>query len=196
MIDWTTQILLKWKGIDDLIQAVDQGMDDCDGAGEGAARLCRGGGSSEPGVAHATGHCFWWNLTLWTWRIHGTHLGGPWMAGATRVGRATPVGLLQPLATSRTSSNGRPPMRLGYAGAAWHVGGWHGVGSAWRGLQRSEGELGRRLGFQYLRIEIRRRTGTIYRVFLYRIVDGKDPNTSLVWIEFCLMKIWKKSKGQ
>jgi hypothetical protein len=30
MIDWTAQILLKWKGIDDLIYAVDQGVDGWD----------------------------------------------------------------------------------------------------------------------------------------------------------------------
>jgi hypothetical protein len=45
-----------------------------------------------------------------------THLGGHRTAGATGVGRAPLVGLLQPLVTSRTSSNGRPTMRLGYAG--------------------------------------------------------------------------------
>jgi hypothetical protein len=38
----------------------------------------------------------------------------------------------------------------------------------------------RRLGFQLLRIKIRRRTGTIYRAFLDRIVDGKDSYTFLV----------------
>jgi hypothetical protein len=38
MIDWTTQILLKWKGIDDQIYAVDQGMDDWDRAGEVAVQ--------------------------------------------------------------------------------------------------------------------------------------------------------------
>jgi hypothetical protein len=37
-----------------------------------------------------------------------------------------------------------------------------GVGSARRGLQQSDGELGWRLGFQYLWIKIHRRTGTIY----------------------------------
>jgi hypothetical protein len=100
--------------------------------------------------------------------------------GATGVGRATVVGLLQPSVMSTTSSNGRPTMRLGYAGAARHVEGRCGVCSARRGLQRSDGELGRRLGFQYLRIKICRRTGTIYRVFLHRIVDGKDYNTFLV----------------
>jgi hypothetical protein len=34
-------------------------------------------------------------------------------------------------------------------------------------------------------------------VFLDRIVDGKNPNTFLVWIELYLAKIWKKSwKGR
>jgi hypothetical protein len=75
------------------------------------------------------------------------------------------VGMLQPSVTSRMSSNGRPPMRLGYAGVARHVEVRCGVGSAWRGLQRSDGELGRWLGFQYLNIKIHRRMGTIYRAF-------------------------------
>jgi hypothetical protein len=87
------------------------------------------------------------------------------MARATRVGRATPVGLLQPSATLRMSSNGRPTMRLGYAGAVRHVEGRRGVGSARRGLQLSDSELGRQLGFQNLWIKICRRTGTIYRAF-------------------------------
>jgi hypothetical protein len=87
------------------------------------------------------------------------------MAGVTEVGRTTPVGLLQSSATSRTSSNGRPVMRLGYAGAVRHVEGRHGVGFMRRGLQRSDDKLGQSLGFQYLWIKIRRRTGIIYRVF-------------------------------
>jgi hypothetical protein len=36
------------------------------------------------------------------------------------------------------------------------------------------------LGFESLRVKICRRTGTIYRAFLHRIVDGKDSNTFLV----------------
>jgi hypothetical protein len=36
-----------------------------------AARLNCGGGSSEPGVAHAMGHHFRRGLTLQTWRIEG-----------------------------------------------------------------------------------------------------------------------------
>jgi hypothetical protein len=43
------------------------------------------------------------------------------MAGSIGVGRGTPVGLLQTSVTSRTSSNGWPMMRLGYAGVARHV---------------------------------------------------------------------------
>jgi hypothetical protein len=76
------------------------------------------------------------------------------MAGATGVGSVLVVDLLEPSTTLMTSSNGRPATRLGYAGAA-----------RW-GLQRSDSELGRRLGFQYLRIKIRHRTCTIYRAFL------------------------------
>jgi hypothetical protein len=87
------------------------------------------------------------------------------MAGATEVGCVTAVGLLQPSATSTMSSNGRPTTRLGYEGVARHVEGRRGVGSAWRGLQWSDGELGWWLGFQYLQIEIRCRTGTIYTAF-------------------------------
>jgi hypothetical protein len=45
------QILLKRKGIGDLIQIVDQGVD--------SQRRGRGGSSPEPGVAHATGHQFY-----------------------------------------------------------------------------------------------------------------------------------------
>jgi hypothetical protein len=69
------------------------------------------------------------------------------MVGATEVGRMTLVGLLQPSVMSRMSSNGRPAMRLGYAGAARHVEGQRSVGSVRWGRQRSDGELGRRLGF-------------------------------------------------
>jgi hypothetical protein len=83
------------------------------------------------------------------------------MVGATGVGRVTVIDLLQPSETSRMSSNGRSAMRLGYTGATRHVEGRRGVGSARRGLQWSSGELGRRLGFQYLCIKIHRRTGTI-----------------------------------
>jgi hypothetical protein len=71
------------------------------------------------------------------------------MVGATGVGRAMVVGLLHPSVTSMMSSNSRPEMTLGYAGAARHVEGRRGVGSARRGLQRSDGELGRWLGFHY-----------------------------------------------
>jgi hypothetical protein len=63
--------------------------------------------------------------------------------GAAGVGRAMVVGLLQLLATLRTSSNGRPVTRLGYSRAVRHVEGQCGVGSPRRGLQRSDGELGR-----------------------------------------------------
>jgi hypothetical protein len=95
----------------------------------------------------------------------GTHLGGPRTAGATEVGCVTVVGLIQPSAMSTTSSNGRPVMRLGYSGAARHVERRCGVGFMLRGLQQSGGELGRWLGFQYLRIKIHHRTGTTYRAF-------------------------------
>jgi hypothetical protein len=78
-----------------------------------------------------------------------------------KVGHTTTVGLPQPSASSTTSSNGWPMMRLGYAGAVRHVEGRRGVGSAQRGLQQSDGEL----GFRYLRINICHRTGTIYRAF-------------------------------
>jgi hypothetical protein len=87
------------------------------------------------------------------------------MAGATGVGRVTSVGLLQPSATSRVSSNGRPATRLGFMGAVRHVEGRRGVGSVRRGLQWSNGELGRWLGFQYSWIKIHCRTGTIYSDF-------------------------------
>jgi hypothetical protein len=70
------QILLKRKDIDDLIEVVDQGVDGWDRAGDVASQratthLSRGGGSPDPGVAHATGYHFWWDLTLWTRRIEG-----------------------------------------------------------------------------------------------------------------------------
>jgi hypothetical protein len=87
------------------------------------------------------------------------------MVGATRVGCAMAVSLLQPPATSMMSSNGRSVLRLGYTGAVLEVEGQRGLGSAWWGLQQSNGELGRRLGFQYLWIKIRHRTSTIYRAF-------------------------------
>jgi hypothetical protein len=95
----------------------------------------------------------------------GTHLGGLRAAGAIGVGLMTAVGLLQPLTMSRTSSNGRSTTRLGYTRAARCVEGRRGVGSARRGLQWSDGELLWWLGFQYLRIKIHHRTGTIYRAF-------------------------------
>jgi hypothetical protein len=61
---------------------------------------------------------------------------------AIGVGRVTAVSLLQPSVTSTTSSNSRPAMRLGYMGAARHVEGRRGVGSAHRDLHRSDGKLG------------------------------------------------------
>jgi hypothetical protein len=76
------------------------------------------------------------------------------MAGATKAWHTTPVGLLQSSGTSRMSSNGQPSRRLGYARPVQYVEGRPGFGSVWWGLQRSDGELVRRLGFQYLRIKI------------------------------------------
>jgi hypothetical protein len=86
-------------------------------------------------------------------------------AGATGVGLVMAVGFLQLSAMSTMSLNCRPTTRLGYAGVVQHVEGRCGVGSARRGLQWSNGELGRRLGLQYLRIKIHCRTDTIYSVF-------------------------------
>jgi hypothetical protein len=87
------------------------------------------------------------------------------MVGATRVGHATVVSLLQPSAKSTMSSNGRSAMRFSYVGVVQHIEGRRVVGSAWQGLQLSDGEVGRRLGFQYLRIKIHHKTGNIYRAF-------------------------------
>jgi hypothetical protein len=98
-------------------------------------------------------------------RIHGNSPRGSSNGKVTGVGHETPVSLLQPSATSRTSSNGRPAMRLGYERATRHVEERRGVGSVRQDLQWSDDELGRRLGFQYLRIKIHRRMGTIYRAF-------------------------------
>jgi hypothetical protein len=86
-----------------------------------AARLGHGGGSSKLGIAHAMGHCFRRGLTLRMQCLQGNSPRGPRMVGVTGVGRVIPVGLLQPLATSRTSYNGRPVMRLGYAGVVRHI---------------------------------------------------------------------------
>jgi hypothetical protein len=129
------------------------------------SNLGRGGGSPEPGVDRVTGHHFRWGLTLWTRHIQRNSPRGSSNGGATGVGRVTTIGLLQPSATSRTSSNSWPTTRLGYTGAARHIEGRHGVGLTRWGLQRSDGELGRRLGFQYLWIKIHHRTVTLYRSF-------------------------------
>jgi hypothetical protein len=78
LILWSVaQILLRWKGIDDLISAVDQDVDGWGRAGVVAARLGRGGGSKEPSIARAMGHYFWWGLTLRTQRSEGYSPRGP-----------------------------------------------------------------------------------------------------------------------
>jgi hypothetical protein len=58
ILRYVAQILLKQKRINNLISAIDQGVDGWGGAGEVAARLGCGSGSLEPGIAHATGHHF------------------------------------------------------------------------------------------------------------------------------------------
>jgi hypothetical protein len=55
------------------------------------------------------------------WHIQKNSPRGSLNGGATGVGHATPVDLLQPLATSRMSSNGRPAMTLGSMVAVRHV---------------------------------------------------------------------------
>jgi hypothetical protein len=86
-------------------------------------------------------------------------------AGATGIGWATMVDLPQPLVSLTTSSNDRPTTRLGYVGVTRCVEGRRGVGLVRQGLQWSDGELGRWLGFRYLQIKIHRRMGIIYRAF-------------------------------
>jgi hypothetical protein len=49
-------------------------------------------------------------------------------------------------------------------------------------------------GFQALRVKIWAMGCAIYRGFLDRIIDSKNLNSFLVWIELYLAKIWKKSK--
>jgi hypothetical protein len=100
-----------------------------------------GGDAPQPrqrltGAGHSScyGHHFRWGLTLRTRRNEGSSASGLSAARATVVGRVMAVGLHQPLASSMTSSNGRPATRLGYVGATWRVEGWHGIGSAWWGL--------------------------------------------------------------
>jgi hypothetical protein len=76
-----------------------------------------GGGSSKTSVARTMGHCFYEICPYGCIAARGTHLGGPRAAGATGVRRVTVVGLPQPTTSSMMSSNGRPAMRLGKAGA-------------------------------------------------------------------------------
>jgi hypothetical protein len=90
--------------------------------------------------------------------------------GATGEGRAIVVSLPQPSASSTMSSNGRSATRLGYGEAVRCVERRHGIGSARRGFQRGDSKLGWQLGFHYLRIKIHRRTGTIYRASVCRIL--------------------------
>jgi hypothetical protein len=83
----------------------------------------------------------------------------------TELGRATTVVLPQPSTSSMMSSNSRSVMRLGYTGVVQHIEGRRGVRLARHGLQRSDGEIGWQLRFQYLQIKIHHRTDTIYRAF-------------------------------
>jgi hypothetical protein len=124
-----------------------------------------GSGSPEPGVAHATGHRFWWGLTLRTQRSEGNSPRGSSKGGGDR-SRAHDGGRLAPtfgVVDDELQRSANDEIRL--RGAAWHVEGRRGAGSTRRGLQRSDSELGQWLGFQYLWIKIHRRTGTIYRAF-------------------------------
>jgi hypothetical protein len=138
MIDWMTQILFKRKDIDEIILAVDQGTDGWAGVDEVAvqlvaARLGHGSDWPELGVAHPMGHRFWRGLTLQMRHIQGNSHRGSSNGGGDRVGRTTPVGLLQPSAMSRMSSNGQPTTRLGYARMAMWC--WLGVAGSpmeWR----------------------------------------------------------------
>jgi hypothetical protein len=166
MIDWTTRILLKQNGIDDLIKAwTAETRPTRWRHSEQRHALGRGGGSSELGVARATGHHFQWGLTLWTRRIQGNSPRGSSNGGGDP-SRARNTGRLAPtFGDIKDELQRLADDEIRLHGAARHVEGWHAIGSAQRGLQWSDGVLGRWLGFQYLRIKICRRTGTIYRAF-------------------------------
>jgi hypothetical protein len=123
-----------------------------------------------------------------------THLRGSWAVAVTEAVRAMGFPSSSSSVMVRASSGGASAHPRPRADSSWspqapptlqlrwtmtEIGGW----------QRRLGQMWQlSLGPNYAQYR------ALFIGFLDRIVDGKNLNTFLVWIEFYLVKIWKKSR--